>query len=126
MLRTKSIDFWKSSSPPRLPKHQEGRTERELIVKIHEICDDYTTAPTLSKHTGRGVVAIVGDLCQKYLAAPAAPSERGDEREEFEQMCKKRAWVIAKSSSGKYLMDFVQHAWVGWQARAGLSSQEGK
>lgn len=53
-----------------------GQDARELIIKIHEICDDYTAAPTLSKHTGLGVVTIVEDLCQKYLAAPTAPSER--------------------------------------------------
>lgn len=118
-----------------------GQDARELIIKIHEICDDYTTAPTLSKHTELGVVTIVEDLCQKYLAAPAAPSERADaELEIVDRATGAKGTLCISRKSGIY-SEFWNPA--GWAESgyvftdrklaeavrdllAGLSSQERK
>lgn len=67
-------------------------------------------------------------------SAPAAPSERADEREKFEEWVKKDGFPDADLSQCgcadqrrfHYQDAYTDFAHRAWQARAGLSSREGK
>lgn len=119
------------------------RRSGSLITTLDDIQFDWQTVVKLMQEYVRA------------RAAPAAPSERADEiraaiyeeveqgiarlklvapslseeRERFEQWAASEySWKSSPCArtGDLYADPKVEHAWSGWQARAGLSSQEGK
>lgn len=103
--------------------HQAGCRYSKLYEAFRRACEQVWRCTDAPGQT-------LESTMQFYLAVPAAPSERADERKKFEQECRKRKGFsedeLHQYIHGMYLNSLVSAAWEGWQARARLSSQEGK
>lgn len=71
-------------------------------------------------------ILMPGEMSNDLLA-PAAPSERGDEREP-DEIEEKNSFIRHFGPEPTSPLDRLiwRDSWLGWKTRAGLSSQEGK